>query len=141
MISFRIEMKPEPKGRPRMNTKTARTYTPAKTRHYEQEFRRQARPHRPKVPLGGRLYLKLEFHLPRPKRCKRLHPTVKPDLDNLIKSVMDPMSPLKLKRTLLEQGFWKDDAQITELKARKVYATGNPMIQVEIIQLTEGGLF
>lgn len=53
------------------------------------------------------------FRLPRPKSVKRQTPTVKPDLDKLLRSTLDALTG-----TLIV-----DDAQIISVRATKEYAT------------------
>lgn len=67
------------------------------------------------TPFLGPVSLRLEFVLPRPKRLKgTLVPHAsKPDIDNLVKAVMDAMG---------DCGVWADDAQVAELHASKQYA-------------------
>lgn len=68
--------------------------------------------------FGGAIELEVVFHLPRPKtlRTKRLafvdvpH-TTKPDADKLARAAKDALSKV----------VWHDDAQVTDLIARKRY--------------------
>ena len=66
------------------------------------------------TPLQGALSLSCIFILARPKTVKRLLPFVKPDLDKLIRALCD---------ALTQSGVWVDDAQVTQVKASKVYAS------------------
>ena len=50
----------------------------------------------------------------------------KPDLDNYIKALLDSISDSSL--------LWKDDGQVSEIHAKKVYSL-NPRIEVEIEEL------
>lgn len=60
----------------------------------------------------------LTFYMPRPKSAsKRVHCAVKPDLDKLIRGVMDPLTGVVVS----------DDSRLVQVTARKVYAdTENP---------------
>ena len=58
------------------------------------------------------LTLSLVFQFVRPPSSKREHPTVKPDLDKLIRNVSD---------ALTTAGVWKDDSQATTIVAKKQY--------------------
>jgi Holliday junction resolvase RusA-like endonuclease len=60
----------------------------------------------------------LVFHLPRPKSVNRLRPSVKPDLDKLIRSTCDGLKT---------GGLFQDDALIIEIHAEKYYADTNSM--------------
>jgi Holliday junction resolvase RusA-like endonuclease len=55
----------------------------------------------------------LSFYLPRPKSVKREFPSVKPDLDKLIRSTCDGLKT---------GGLYTDDALIIALTATKQYA-------------------
>jgi Holliday junction resolvase RusA-like endonuclease len=55
----------------------------------------------------------LSFYLPRPKSVKREYPSVKPDLDKLIRSTCDGLKT---------GGLYTDDALIIAITATKQYA-------------------
>ena len=57
--------------------------------------------------------LVLDFRLPKPKSVKRDVPSVKPDLDKLIRNVAD---------ALTKAGIYKDDALVISIKATKSYS-------------------
>jgi len=63
---------------------------------------------------------------------KRVHHTVKPDLDNLDKPTLDSLKPFRVKRVLKQEGVIADDAQITDLYVRKRYTTKLPKIVIKI---------
>lgn len=70
------------------------------------------------------IHVSITFFMERPKSVKRLHPTVKPDLDKLIRGVLDGVT---------QSGkIWKDDSQVTVIVASKVYASGFPLTIVSI---------
>ena len=75
--------------------------------------------------LDGAISVRLEFYMPRPKSHFRtgkfshilkddapIDHLSKPDLDNMIKLVLDVMT---------KSGYWKDDSQVIELSASKNY--------------------
>ena len=73
--------------------------------------------------IEGSIRVDLVFTLPRPKsvpRSVRERPTVKPDLDKLIRSVLDAIS---LERYCQIIG---DDSQVTDIHAAKRYADFTP---------------
>lgn len=130
MVSFMIPGKPCPKGRPRY-TREGRAYTPKETREYE-EFVRECyatskRTDFGEIPVEIRILAK--FKIPKSASKKRAQamregsilPTVKPDLDNVVKSILDSLNGLA----------YKDDAQVTDLKIYKRYAD-EPMVIVMI---------
>jgi len=59
-----------------------------------------------------------------------LRPTTKPDLDNIVKAVMDAFKAV----------VWRDDSQVVDIRALKFYADA-PLIRivVEAVQCTEVG--
>ena len=72
-------------------------------------------------PLAGPVVLALRFCMPRPKsrvwktkEMPREWHTKKPDIDNLMKSVMDALNGIA----------WHDDSQVCETRAMKCVASG-----------------
>lgn len=63
-------------------------------------------------PLAGPVRVTVEFHLTAPKTVRRAAPSVRPDLDKLLRAVLDGLAMA---------GAFADDAQVTEISARKVY--------------------
>ena len=124
-LHFRIE--PVPKGRPRV-TRYA-TFTPKKTLVFEKEIAHLARTYYTKKPLEGHLAVLLKFYLKRGKTVKIQYPTVKPDIDNLIKSVLDPLNGI----------IWGDDSQIVEIAVSKRYETDKkpPGIELTVLEGSE----
>ena len=107
---------PVPKGRARISTrgKKIRTYTPAKTRNFENEIKYWLNSqNKPVVASDCALAVTVCFWLKRPKSVRRALPTVKPDLDNFCKLVLDASNKL----------LWNDDAQIVDLKLSKRYSS------------------
>ena len=109
MIDIVFPFKPHPKGRPRFWK--GRTLTPAKDRVYERDVKLWASKYAPKQPLAGALKITAYFFLKKPKKTKNAHPCVRPDLDNLLKGVLDALNGL----------LWTDDGQIVEIHALKSY--------------------
>lgn len=100
---------------------------------------RWAAKHAPKTPLEGPVAVGLKAYMPIPaskskawKEAARkgAHwPTKKPDLDNVFKNLTD---------CLTRCGFWRDDAQVVECQAMKLYGDP-PRYEVEIVALTTPG--
>ncbi len=66
-------------------------------------------------PMDGALSVELNFALLRPKSVsekRRPHPTVKPDLDKLVRAVLDALTGIVIA----------DDARVVELHATKEYS-------------------
>lgn len=115
---------PVAKGRPRFSMAQGfvRAYTPAKTRHYESNVLAQAIGYRPAEPIDTAIAVELIFYLPIPKSMPKkdrflaereeLGVIKKPDLDNLMKAAIDPLTGV----------FWTDDSRITYKAAHKLYS-------------------
>lgn len=125
MVNFSIETDPVPKGRPRFRrTKTfITTYTPKKTLDFEGLVRMHSQKAMgPTEPLETPVWVALYFRLPIPASYSKKRkeaclsgsekPIKRPDLDNLIKSVLDGMNGV----------VFKDDSQITVMHCTKVYS-------------------
>lgn len=125
-ISFFIAGQAVPKGRPRFfnRGKFFGTYTPGKTRMWEQFVQFQAVKHKPKDLPECPIEMQLIFTLPRPKSLpkKVTHHTKKPDADNLAKCIKDA----------LEGIFFKNDSQVFSLCVNKRYAARNEEMGVGI---------
>lgn len=65
------------------------------------------------VTIENPIELVLDFRLPKPKSVTRDVPSVKPDLDKLIRAVGD---------ALTKSGIYKDDALVIAIGASKSYA-------------------
>ena len=111
---------PRAMGRPR-GTKTGRLYTPPKDREY-QEKHLGALGEAP-FQLDGPIRIQACFVSKRPQRLSkksdpdsRLWKPNKPDLDNMIKMVLD---------ILTKWGIWGDDAQVVSIHAEDFYCGKN----------------
>src|SRR4051812_2399697 len=120
-ISLILALEPVAKGRPRFS-KSGHTYTPDKTRQFEAACKMLMRKGYAGAPLAGPLWVSMRFIMPKPKRCDRTHPSVRPDIDNLVKGVKDAANAV----------LWADDSQICEIKAVKLYdqSGGKPRIEI-----------
>jgi len=85
-------------------------------------------------PIEGPVRVTVMFVMPRPGRLVwKTRPTprcwspVKPDVDNLFKSVADALNKL----------IWRDDSQVVSVFITKKYAAGHeqPCVEVEIVEL------
>jgi Holliday junction resolvase RusA-like endonuclease len=75
--------------------------------------------------FDGAVKLEAVFYLTRKKTVTRPYPTVPPDLDKVLRSLMDGI-------TAKGQGVWGDDAQVVRLEVSKKYATGESGVAVTI---------
>ena len=120
------------KARPRMSTRTGKAYTPTKTKIYEYALRQWFIIKYPNFkPIEGRARIEITAYLEIPKSTSKakkeemlvnnISPTKKPDIDNIVKVVLDAMNKFA----------YKDDTQVVELIAKKKYAA-IPKIVVKI---------
>ncbi len=72
-------------------------------------------------PLTEPVEIALVFYLPKPKSVNRKWPSVKPDLDKLIRSTFDGLTT---------GGLYTDDALVIAVSASKEYATDRMGCQV-----------
>jgi len=111
--SYQFDISPVQKARPRFFAKGSfrGAYTPKKTREFETKLALLAQEQHVGPPLIPPLKVKTEFVVKRPITVKRTVLSVKPDLDNLIKSLFDALNGI----------VWMDDVQIVELVSLKRY--------------------
>jgi Holliday junction resolvase RusA-like endonuclease len=76
--------------------------------------------------LLGPVYAYLVFELPRPATVKRARPSVKPDLDKLVRGALDAIEA---------SGVVANDSQVCEIQAVKVYGD-NPRLKLFLKELT-----
>jgi Holliday junction resolvase RusA-like endonuclease len=132
-IMFTIYGIPIAKGRPRFSTrgKFPVAYTPEKTKNYESDVGMMAKAAiGASEPLEGALeaFIYVTFPVPASYSKKRTEAclsdsekhTKKPDLDNVVKSVIDGMDKI----------VFENDSQITSIHATKVYGE---VAKVEVI--------
>jgi len=110
------------KGRPRVNSYTGVVYTPTTTKDYECLVEQYFLLKYPRFKqLEGRLSVNITATFSIPKCTKKqdkekmlensLSPTKKPDIDNIVKIILDSMNKFA----------FKDDTQITKLSVEKKY--------------------
>jgi Holliday junction resolvase RusA-like endonuclease len=132
-ITIRLAGEPLGKGRPRISTRNGmvRAYTPAKTRNYEAALRmagQDAMAGRP--PLEGAVSVLIVAALSIPDSMSKgkrlmalsgaLHPTKKPDADNIFK-VLDGLNNV----------VWTDDKNIVQADFRKIYSAA-PHLTIQV---------
>lgn len=120
MFKFIIPGEPVAKGRPKLSRYG--TYTPKKTKEYEEHIKQEWRKNGYKEPLTGAVMVDIVFHrsiqksgskaVKTAKLTGKVKPTIKPDLDNYIKAVLDGLNGLA----------WVDDSQIVNISATKEYS-------------------
>lgn len=64
-------------------------------------------------PLDGPVRVYAAFVMPKPKSVKRDYPHVRPDLDKLMRALMDGVTDAGC--------VWADDSQVVEIETSKIY--------------------
>lgn len=132
VVQFTVPGPPVAKGRPRAFSRGRgiALRTPKKTERYEGKVASFARSAFEGEVMSGGVAVVMEFVLPRPKRIPkrtpgRLPAPVKPDLDNLVKAVLDGVE----KAGAFEVG----DGQVVSIMTSKWYAAlgEEPCVEVQ----------
>lgn len=133
MIKVVIPGEPKGKGRPRMSTKTGRTYTPKDTVFYENLVR-----HEYAAQCGIKHDGEIEaviiayYSIPKSTSKKKynqmidgtLRPTKKPDTDNVAKIILDSLNKIA----------FDDDSQVVDLLVKKFYGE-QPRVELIISEV------
>lgn len=77
-------------------------------------------------PIASAVKVELDFVMSRPKSSKRAFPSVKPDLDKLIRAVLDGLTGVA----------FKDDSQVILIQSSKTYGE-NQGVWIRIEQILE----
>ena len=123
IYEFEVPGKVIGKGRPRLNSYTGVVYTPTRTKDYESLVEQYFWLKYPRFKiLEGRIKVNIIAYFSIPKTTKKseinemldnnISPTKKPDIDNIVKVVLDSMNKFA----------FRDDNQITKLEVEKKYA-------------------
>ena len=123
IYEFEVPGKIIGKGRPRLNSYTGVVYTPTRTKDYESLVEQYFLLKYPRCKvLEGRIKVSIIAYFSIPKTTKKadinemlennISPTKKPDIDNIVKSILDSMNKFA----------FKDDNQITKLEVEKKYS-------------------
>lgn len=123
IYEFEVPGKIIGKGRPRLNSYTGVVYTPTRTKDYESLVEQYFLLKYPRFKvLEGRIKVNIIAYFSIPKTTKKsdinemlennISPTKKPDIDNIVKAILDSMNKFA----------FKDDNQITKLEVEKKYA-------------------
>ncbi|MDN9633205.1 RusA family crossover junction endodeoxyribonuclease [Clostridioides difficile] len=132
-INFTIDGEPVGKERPRMNSITKRTYTPNKTKNYE-DYIKYLYQSKVRYYFDGYIKMTLRCYysiaksnskkVKEQKRNNVLRPSKKPDIDNVVKIVADALNEIA----------YKDDTQIVEVVASKYYSD-RPRVEIELEEI------
>lgn len=129
---FKIEGQPVGKGRPRF-TKSGHAYTPDKTRDYENAIAWAYKAAGGKL-CGGYVSISVKAFYKIPKSATKanaemmrkgfMRPVVKPDIDNVLKAVLDGLNKIA----------YSDDTQVIAGSFEKFYSD-NPGVIVEVAEI------
>ncbi len=134
-VDFVIQGKAQAKQRPRFNTHTGRTYTPNNTINYEnwvkicylEKYKDKELMDKP-LRVTIRAFLEIPKSTSKKKKQQMLDneilPMVKPDTDNIAKSILDSLNGIA----------YKDDKQVAELIVYKFY-NDTPYVNVTIEEI------
>ena len=117
------------KARPRVNTYTGTAYTPTGTKDYENLIKQYFKVKYPRYEaLDGRVAIKIIAYFEVTKNTTKkdkklieeglLSPTKKPDIDNIVKIILDALNKMA----------FKDDNQITKLEVEKLYGSEEKIV-------------
>jgi len=134
---FEIPGEPRGKGRPRFSRRSGAAYTDAKTAAYENlvavAYRAKypdASPIETAVVLTATAYMSIPKSTSKKRRAAMLageiRPTKKPDIDNVLKAVLDGLNGLA----------FRDDSQVVTIAIRKEYSE-TPGLTVAIAETEE----
>jgi Holliday junction resolvase RusA-like endonuclease len=136
MIMYIVYGEPVGKGRPRFAKRGnfVSTYTPQKTKTYEDEISMMARAamgsSEPlETPVTVAIYIRVGIPASYSKQKRKdalagtIKPTKKPDLDNIAKAFLDAMNEI----------VYLDDKQVVGLHVTKVYAE-TPAVEVMVTE-------
>lgn len=135
IIEFIVEGPPVGKARPRVTRKG--TFTPAKTKNYEEAVRfiyqTQCNSYMFEGPIGVRIvaFYEIPKSYSKKKRddCinRKIYPEKKPDIDNIIKIITDSLNDIA----------YKDDKQVIYTSGLKLYSPETPLVKVELFSIGE----
>lgn len=123
IYEFEVPAKIIGKGRPRLNSYTGQVYTPTRTKDYESLVEQYFLLKYPRyATIEGRAKVTIMAYFEIPKSTSKIarqsmlenqiSPTKKPDIDNVIKIVLDALNKFA----------FKDDTQITKIEVEKLYS-------------------
>jgi Holliday junction resolvase RusA-like endonuclease len=116
-VRFFVQGIPKGQPRPRVARQGGRAwaYNPSVANEWKNMVKAVGLQNRPDKPIEGPVAMQIDFFMARPKRLKKGeagYSPVKPDIDNLVKAVMDSLN---------DTGIWGDDNQVVELSSSKKY--------------------
>ena len=135
-MDFIVNGKPQGKQRPRFSRISKTVYTPTKTAKYEKQIAKAYTDSGGKcIPADCYVSVNVSAFFPIPKSYSKkkredcieriLRPDKKPDIDNIIKSVLDGLNGVA----------YEDDKQVVEAIGRKYYTEGDGYLWVSVSEV------
>lgn len=126
---IKVPGRPRGKARPRFHNGHA--YTPKNTRDFEKEIRvcylqQDGRKFDGSVSINIEAIFKIPESWSKKKKWETIdqgkRPEIRPDIDNIVKIVMDALNGVA----------YKDDSQVVDISARKVYGLGYEGLHITV---------
>ncbi len=113
-VTFTVYGQPQGKARPRF-TRNGQVYTPKSTHDYERAVRDSYIAANTNAQLTADMAIKIEIiaYFRRAKSNKRTYMTIKPDIDNVVKAVLDGLNGVA----------FADDKRVCEVHAEKRFCS------------------
>lgn len=138
-MEFIVEGDPQGKARPRFSRRSETVYTPSKTAKYEKEIRDSFLAAGGKmIPDGSYVTVAVDAYFKIPKsyikgkrwacECNINRPDKKPDIDNVLKVVLDALNKIA----------YADDKQVVEVWCRKWYSRSSGFLKISVRELEVG---
>jgi Holliday junction resolvase RusA-like endonuclease len=127
ILKFTIPI--EPKGKKEARRKrNGQTYKDPETREYMDSIAQIVRSQYRGPPLDGPLQVEYRCYRPRPKSAgKCIWAATRPDWDNYAKAIGDALQGI----------LWVEDSRITDGRVLKLYADGDPRIEIAVNTLSD----
>ena len=129
MVEFTVEGKPVPQGSMKVINGHVLHARGSELIYYRSAIAMEASRHF-KEKIEGAVRIEIGFSLEKPKTVNRTYPTKPPDLDKLIRSVLDGLTGVA----------YTDDGQVVEIVCNKRYGAFKTHIRIEALE-KEKGLF
>lgn len=140
VIAFAVPGIPQPKGSPRPLTRRDGSFAGLTVKSnacdkWERAIARDAYYARRRgEPLDVPVEVNLVFYMPRPKAPRFPVPAVAPDLDKLIRAVLDALQVPQSEKSAWRQSerILRDDSLVVDIVARARYADKTPGVAIEV---------
>lgn len=122
MIEFRVEGQPIPQGSMKVINGHVIHSQGSALANWRSAIALSAR-RAGAFPKKDAITISMTFVMAKPKTVKRLEPSVAPDLDKLVRAVLDALTAIA----------YLDDGQVTEIYAKKIYGLV-PGVKIQVME-------